>query len=323
MSAEAASSASPSAGFAVAPAASPTDLQKAFWQQSLQEHQSSLLQCMLLHDDEAEADAMNRGEIEEIFGLCQIQKEWTVVEWAAGMGRLTPLLAAQCRFVYASDFVQSFCDTNARRCAEAKISNVQVDCLDAADYAPTAEGQPPHRSDFFDLVFVNWLLLYLDDAHAEKFLRAARDSLRRRITPPADAAAAAAALASHNGSGSGLLFLHESCWERSDESARFAALPAAEQERLLATPWEKTEDCQTYYRTSVWYEALFERLGLEVVKAHELSVYKHFGEEEEGAAMSEGNAEPEKEDAANGADDFYNKQMTWLLRLKPEALPQP
>jgi hypothetical protein len=301
---------------------------------------------MLLHDDESEADAMNKGEIEEIFQLCQIQKSWTVVEWAAGMGRLTPLLAAQSRFVYASDFVQSFCDTNARNCAAANITNVQVDCIDGAEYAPTAEGNMPHRTDAVDLCFVNWLLLYLDDAHAEKFLRAARDSLRCRITPPLDPADAASSVPpSHDGSGSGLIFLHESCWERSNEGALFDALSAEEQARILSTPWPKTEDCQTYYRTSVWYEALFERLGLEVVKAHELSVYKNFGSSEEGEGEANGTspAAAGAEAEASGAvaapvattdaategaaaatsepseDDYYNKQMTWLLRIKPDA----
>jgi len=66
------------AACSAAPAGSPTDAQRAFWQDSLATHSSSLLQTMLLHDDEAEADAMNKGEIEEIFAMCRIQKDWTV-----------------------------------------------------------------------------------------------------------------------------------------------------------------------------------------------------------------------------------------------------
>ncbi len=324
---------------AAAPAASPTDLQKAFWQESLSTHGSSLLQTMLLHDDEAEADAMNKGEIEEIFAMCRIQKDWIVCEWAAGMGRLTPLLSEQSRFVYSSDFVQSFCDANAARCAEMQLRNVQVDCIDAAEYAPTSESRPPFQTNAFDLVFVNWLLLYLDDAHAEKFLRAATSSCRKQITssspqppPPAASAASAASASNATNSSSGLIFLHESCWERSREAEWFASLPSAEQSRLLSISNEKTEECQTYYRTAYWYETLFTRCGLEIVEKRELSVYKNFGVEEAQATAvvaAVATAAPAADDApaavkptgASAAplvieNDHYNKQMCWLLRIR-------
>jgi len=66
------------AAAAVAPSPSPTADQHSFWLSSLSEHGSSLLQTMLLHDDEAEAEEMNREEMEEIMNMCNIRKEWTV-----------------------------------------------------------------------------------------------------------------------------------------------------------------------------------------------------------------------------------------------------
>ena len=57
---------------------SPTAYQHSFWLSSLSAHGSSLLQTMLLHDDEAEAEEMNREEMEEIMNMCNIRKEWTV-----------------------------------------------------------------------------------------------------------------------------------------------------------------------------------------------------------------------------------------------------
>lgn len=324
-----AAAAAAQASTSTAPAASPTDLQKAFWEDSLSTHSSSLLQTMLLHDNESEAEAMNAGEMEEIFSICRIQKEWTVCEWAAGMGRLTPLLAQQCRFVYSSDFVQSFCDANAKRCEELQVKNVQVERIDAAEYQPKEGGVPPFQTNLFDLVFVNWLLLYLDDTHAEKFLKAATSSLKEKITTPrpSTTSATAAASSSGNSTGSGLIFLHESCWERSRESAWFATLPSSEQQRVLSLPTEKTEDCHTFYRTTFWYEALFNRCGLEVMEKKELSVYRNFSgaDEEEGQQAAAGTQQQTKnneEKKENGTlvieDDHYNKQMCWLLRIRQQ-----
>ena len=165
----------------------------------------------------------------------------------------------------------------------------------------------PHSLDAFDFVFVNWLLLYLDDAHAERFLRAARDSLKRCITPAStgEPAPAGVATAAEKPGQSGWIFLHESCWERARESELFGCLPATERAAILATPCEKTEDCQTYYRTSPWYESLFERLSLEVVDKRELKVYKP-------VATWDIKGEVEQEGG------YCNRQMCWLLRIKKE-----
>ena len=232
------------------------------------------------------------------------------------MGRLTPLLAAQCRFVYASDFVASFCDTNRARCAELGATNVQVDCIDAASYAPTPTGSPPHRTGIFDLCFINWLLLYLDDEHAEKFMRAAVASLKR---PGGDDS-----LQQQHRRG-GLIFLHESCWERANETALFQSLSSPEQSVVLAQPCELTAECHTYYRTSFWYHHLFRRVGLRLLEERELSAYapeKTFskdGEKEAPLVQSEdataASAAADQSAAESDEDAYYNRQMCWLLCL--------
>lgn len=344
---------------AAALAASPTQGQLGFWEQSLVETNGNLLTCMLLHDDEKEAAEMDAGETREIFQLCDFQKEWIVCgqtrgsartwrgwsdacmhasdavsapfahrfltrlhvsslslraprpEWAAGMGRLTPALARQCAFVYASDFVSAFCDTNRARCArpeEGVQSKVQVECIDAAQYRP-AEGQPPpHGFDQIDMHFVNWLLLYLDDRLAHQFVHAAVQSLRREIR----------GLPGRLGreGQSGWIFFHESCWERANESELFARLPAEEQARLVSAPCEKTEDCQTYYRKVYWYDHLFRAAGLEIVLCKELEVYaptKTFSADGEVEKPTTTGTQPAEEDEENA---YYNRQMVWMLRLK-------
>lgn len=298
----------PAAAASPSSAASPTDGQLSFWQASFDAHSQSLLQCMLLHTDESEASDMNAGECAEILSVCAFRRPWVVNEWAAGMGRLTPLLASLVGFVYASDFVEAFCEQNREQCAKAHAANVQIDCIDAATYAPTAGGAMPHACDAFDFVFINWLLLYLDDAHAESFLRGARDSLKRCITPATAESPApkGVATSAEKPGQSGWIFLHESCWERARESEIFAALPSSERARLLATPCEKTEDCQTYYRTSPWYESLFCKLGLEVVDKRELKVY---------APVATWDQKGEVEQQQEG---WCNRQRCWLLRIKQE-----
>ena len=125
-SAESAAAAAVPASAAAAGAASPTDGQLSFWQSSFDAHSQSLLQCMLLHTDESEASEMNSGECAEILSVCAFRRPWVVNEWAAGMGRLTPLLASLVGFVYASDFVEAFCEQNREQCRKAGAKNVQV-----------------------------------------------------------------------------------------------------------------------------------------------------------------------------------------------------
>lgn len=55
-----------------------TSAQWSFWQSSLQQHHGQLLGTMLLHDDQAEAESMNEGEVKEIFDACDFQSEWII-----------------------------------------------------------------------------------------------------------------------------------------------------------------------------------------------------------------------------------------------------
>lgn len=94
-------------------------------------------------------------EKEEILSLVPPRAGLDILELAAGIGRFTTTIAQEgAKSVIAVDLIQGFCDTNKE--ANASNSNVEVRCADVKDF------DLPHGS--VDLVFSNWLFMYLSDA---------------------------------------------------------------------------------------------------------------------------------------------------------------
>lgn len=120
-----------------------------FWQ-----GQKPNLKSMYLTDLGSELDVVERPEI--LSYLPQF-KDKIVLELAAGIGRFTGDFAALAEKVVAVDFVPKFIRANQKR--NALYSNVEylcsdVMCLDLEEKS-------------FDLIFMNWLLMYLEDEEVE------------------------------------------------------------------------------------------------------------------------------------------------------------
>ena len=81
-----------------------------------------------------------------------------VVELGAGIGRFTGPLAATARSVLAVDFMATLVDQNQK--ANGHLPNVTLKCGDATEL-----DLPPASAD---VVFSNWLLMYLGDAECAK-----------------------------------------------------------------------------------------------------------------------------------------------------------
>ena len=81
-----------------------------------------------------------------------------VVELGAGIGRFTGELARTAEKVLAVDFMEPLIAENRLR--NTRFQNVQSEAADAT------EMQLPPNS--YDLVFSNWLLMYLNDSEVAK-----------------------------------------------------------------------------------------------------------------------------------------------------------
>mmetsp|Transcript_16946 Transcript_16946/g.42532 ORF Transcript_16946/g.42532 Transcript_16946/m.42532 type:complete len:492 (-) Transcript_16946:154-1629(-) len=120
---------------------------KDFW---VEHSEHATVDDMMLDSNSEAIDKLERPEVLQLLGSVE---EKRVLELGAGIGRFTADLARTAKTVHAVDFIQRFTDAN--KVANAEHKNVSVECADAtkAEYAENA----------FDVVFSNWLLMYLTD----------------------------------------------------------------------------------------------------------------------------------------------------------------
>jgi phosphoethanolamine N-methyltransferase len=140
---------------------------------------------MMLNDS---ADRLDDLERAEILAMLPPFDGSDVLELGAGVGRYTRHFAQTASSVTAVDFVEAFVAENRRRTASAPVDVVHV-CDDAMSVTFPAGA--------YDLVFVNWLLMYLEDEQVLALL----DRVREWLRP------------------GGTFFLRESCRTASDPSA--------------------------------------------------------------------------------------------------------
>eukprot|EP00451_Oxyrrhis_marina_P002023 CAMPEP_0204253818 /NCGR_PEP_ID=MMETSP0468-20130131/2119_1 /ASSEMBLY_ACC=CAM_ASM_000383 /TAXON_ID=2969 /ORGANISM="Oxyrrhis marina" /LENGTH=554 /DNA_ID=CAMNT_0051227449 /DNA_START=45 /DNA_END=1709 /DNA_ORIENTATION=- len=161
------------------------DERQAFTEYWTTDHAAPTLENMMLDSDASKMDVLERPEIlSELPALTGKH----VLELGAGIGRFSGLLAEKCERLVAVDFVEASCDENRR--VHAHLENLEVVCADATkiDYEPGT----------FDLVFTNWLLMYLADEEVQAF---ASNALRW-LKP------------------GGHLFFRESCFHQSGNAKR-------------------------------------------------------------------------------------------------------
>eukprot|EP00193_Tetraselmis_chui_P011354 CAMPEP_0177775812 /NCGR_PEP_ID=MMETSP0491_2-20121128/14337_1 /TAXON_ID=63592 /ORGANISM="Tetraselmis chuii, Strain PLY429" /LENGTH=522 /DNA_ID=CAMNT_0019294477 /DNA_START=141 /DNA_END=1710 /DNA_ORIENTATION=- len=118
-----------------------------FW---VEHSQHATVDDMMLDSNSEAIDKLERPEVLKLLGAVEGKR---LLELGAGIGRFTGDLARTAKAVHAVDFMQSFTDANKE--ANSKHKNVTVECVDATKAA--------YEGNTFDVVFSNWLLMYLTD----------------------------------------------------------------------------------------------------------------------------------------------------------------
>ncbi|VDM63782.1 unnamed protein product [Angiostrongylus costaricensis] len=120
---------------------------------------------MMLNNTSDELDASDRADILSSLPLLTNKD---VLEIGAGIGRFTTALAETAKWVHSTDFIESFIAKNKER--NAHLRNISYQISDAANFQM--------EDGSVDLVFTNWLMMYLSDREVVDFLLNAMRWLR-------------------------------------------------------------------------------------------------------------------------------------------------
>lgn len=143
------------------------------------------LESMML---DPRAYILNQDENSEIISFLPDIKGKTVLELGAGIGRFTGKLASTARHVTAVDFIETYVNHNRQR--NGRYPNIMF------RQADVMELDLPEES--FDVVFSNWLYMYLSDEECVKLL----EKIMCWLKPD------------------GFVFLRESCYKASGDTKR-------------------------------------------------------------------------------------------------------
>ncbi|KAG8086294.1 hypothetical protein GUJ93_ZPchr0010g10943 [Zizania palustris] len=130
--------------------------QRSYWE----EHSKDLtVEAMMLDSRAADLDKEERPEI---MSVLPHYKGKLVLELGAGIGRFTGELAKEAGHVIALDFIESVIKKNENTNGHCK--NITFMCADVA--SPNLKIE----DNSIDLIFSNWLLMYLSDEEVEKLV---------------------------------------------------------------------------------------------------------------------------------------------------------
>jgi len=125
--------------------------QRAYWK----EHSAqATVESMMLDSQAKDIDRLERPEVLSLLGSTDGKR---IVELGAGIGRFTADIAQGAKSVIAIDFMQNLIDQN--KAINGHMENIEFRCGDAT----LLELEPSS----LDVVFSNWLLMYLADAEVE------------------------------------------------------------------------------------------------------------------------------------------------------------
>ncbi|KAE9417726.1 hypothetical protein Angca_009916, partial [Angiostrongylus cantonensis] len=127
---------------------------KTFWDKYSDRADTS---TMMLNRAANDLDASDR---EDILSSLPLLTNKDVVEIGAGIGRFTTVLAETARWVHSTDFIESFIAKNQER--NAHLGNISYQIGDAVNLQM--------EENSVDLVFTNWLMMYLSDREVVEFL---------------------------------------------------------------------------------------------------------------------------------------------------------
>lgn len=156
--------------------------QVAYWEAHTK---NASMEAMMLDSKASEIDKLERPEILGLLGDVTGRR---VVELGAGIGRFTSELAKSASKVVAYDFMEKLTEKNKK--ANGDLPNVEIYREDATKL------QMEERS--CDVIFSNWLLMYLSDEEVE--------SLAQRALSWLD--------------DTGMVFFRESCFKQSGDVER-------------------------------------------------------------------------------------------------------
>ncbi|RNA35062.1 phosphoethanolamine N-methyltransferase 3-like isoform X1 [Brachionus plicatilis] len=120
---------------------------KDYW---VKHSQFASIQEMLL---DSNAETISDNELPEILSFLPSFKSKKLLELGAGIGRFTRVIAQQAEHVVAVDFIEKFIEKN-------RELNGDMDNIDFMHGDATKISFPKHS---FDIIFSNWLLMYLND----------------------------------------------------------------------------------------------------------------------------------------------------------------
>lgn len=175
----------------------------SYWQQ-----QPASIYGMMLNP---EAEALHHRERAQIIECLPSLSGKRVLELGAGIGRFTNYFAAQADWVTAIDFNADFVAKN--KVNNAGFSNISFQCSDVKELS--------FESGAFDFIFINWLLMYLQNSEVENVLRSLIEWLAE----------------------DGLFFLRESCI--TDSKGR--------PPRSTTTSNQQHNHCYSHYRDPEFY----------------------------------------------------------------------
>ncbi|KAJ9676819.1 hypothetical protein PVL29_022025 [Vitis rotundifolia] len=160
------------------------EIQKNYWV----EHSADLtVEAMMLDSKAADLDKEERPEV---LSLLPPFEGKSVLELGAGIGRFTGELAQKAGQVISLDFIESVIKKNES--INGHYKNVKFMCADVA--SPELN----FSSESMDLIFSNWLLMYLSDKEVEELVERMVKWLKV----------------------GGFIFFRESCFHQSGDSKR-------------------------------------------------------------------------------------------------------
>lgn len=114
------------------------------------------------------ADVVNERDSHDIISALPDFSDMRIVELGAGIGRYTSILAAKALHLTAVDIVESFIEENRKINGHMKNINFVVGEASALEI----------DTNSIDLVFTNWLMMYLTDGEVINFLKHTLDWLK-------------------------------------------------------------------------------------------------------------------------------------------------
>ncbi|WKX97370.1 hypothetical protein Q1695_013208 [Nippostrongylus brasiliensis] len=127
---------------------------KTFWDKYSDKPDTN---SMMLNYTAHDLEASDRADI--LSSLPQLTNK-DVVDIGAGIGRFTTVLAETARWVLSTDFIESFIAKNQER--NAHMGNISYQIGDAVHLEMDEKS--------VDMVFTNWLMMYLSDREVIEFL---------------------------------------------------------------------------------------------------------------------------------------------------------